>query len=113
PADDANPDSDRCIMSIAVGSTTAAAIQALVNMHAQLDDLSRQLGTGQKSATYSGLQAQAGVTVGLDAQLSAIDGFSNTINTVGTTLTVAQTALTQIASVGSTVKQAAMLTGTT
>jgi flagellin-like hook-associated protein FlgL len=99
-------------MSIAVGST-AAAIQALVNMHAQLDDLSRQLGTGQKSATYSGLQAQAGVTVGLDAQLSAIDGYSNTINTVGTTLTVAQTALTQIASVGSTVKQAAMLTGTT
>jgi flagellar hook-associated protein 3 FlgL len=96
-----------------VGSNAAATIAALVKMHNQLDDLSRQLGTGQKAATYSGLQAQAGLTVGLDAQLSAIDGYNNTIATVGTTLTVAQSALTQIASVGALVKQAAGPSGAT
>src|ERR1700686_4363732 len=94
-----------------VGSSTAAAIQALVNMRNQLDDLNRQIGTGQKSATYSGLQAQSGVTVGLDAQLSAINGYTSTINTAGTTLTLAQTTLTQIANVGNTVEQTAVQSG--
>jgi flagellar hook-associated protein 3 FlgL len=88
-----------------VGSSIAASVQALASMEKQLDDLSRQLGTGQKAAVYSDLGLQAGVTVGLDAQLAAIDGYGNTITTVGTTLSIAQTALSQIASVGSSVQQ--------
>jgi len=90
-----------------IGSGVAAAVQAQTNMQNHLDTLSRQLGTGQKAAVYSDLGAQAGVTVGLDAQLSAINGYSQTNTTVSTTLSIEQAALTQIASVGNTVQQAA------
>ena len=92
---------------IGIGSGVAAAVQAQTNMQNQLDTLSRQLGTGQKAAVYSDLGAQAGVTVGLDAQLSAINGYSQTNTSVSTTLSIEQAALTQIAGVGNTVQLAA------
>ena len=50
--------------------------------------------------TYSDLQSQAGVALALNAQLSAINGYSNTATTVGTTLSVAQSVLTQLGSAG-------------
>ena len=90
-----------------IGSSIATSLQAQLNMQDQLDVLSRQLGTGQKAAVYSDLGSQAGITVGLDAQLSALNGFDDTITTVGTTLGIAQDALTQIANVGNAVQQAA------
>ena len=90
-----------------IGSSIAASVQAQTNMQNQLDTLSRQLGTGQKAAVYSDLGSQAGVTVGLDAQLAALNIYNNTNTTVGTTLTIEQNALSQIASVGNTVQQAA------
>lgn len=93
------------------GSNAAAMIQAVTNMNNQLDTLSQQLSTGQKAATYSGLQAQSGLTVGLNAQLSAINGYSSTIQTVGTTLTIAQSALTEISNLGNTVQQSVAQAG--
>ncbi len=87
------------------GSITAANVQAVTNMNNQLNDLAQQLGTGQKSQTYSGLDSQAGMALALNAQLSAIDGYSNTATTVGTTLSVAQSVLTQLGSTQSAVKQ--------
>ena len=90
-----------------IGSSIATSLQAQLNMQDQLDVLSRQLGTGQKAAVYSDLGTQAGITVGLDAQLSALSGFDDTIATVGTTLGIAQNTLTQIANVGNAVQQAA------
>ncbi len=90
-----------------IGSSIAAAVQAQTSMQNQLDTLSRQLGTGQKAAVYSDLGSQAGITVGLDAQLSALNAYSETNTMVGTTLSIEQQALSQIASVGSTVQQAA------
>jgi flagellin-like hook-associated protein FlgL len=90
-----------------VGSAIAASVLAQTNMQNQLDTLSRQLGTGQKAAVYSDLGAQAGITVGLDAQLSALNVYNDTSTTVDTTMQIEQQALTQIASVGSTVQQAA------
>jgi len=89
-----------------VGSSVAATVQAQNNLQNQLTTLSEQLSTGQKANVYSDLGSQAGVTVGLDSQLAALTGYGNTITTVGTTLSVAQTALTQIASVGTSVQQA-------
>jgi flagellin-like hook-associated protein FlgL len=89
-----------------VGSTVAPLLQSVLNLDNQLQDLQRQLATGDKSETYSGLGAQSGVTVGLNAQLSAISGFESTISTVGNNLSIAQTALSQVASVASTVKTA-------
>jgi flagellar hook-associated protein 3 FlgL len=92
-----------------IGSSIAASILAQRNMQNQLDVLSRQLGSGQKAAVYSDLGAQAGLTVGLDAQLSAINAYSDTNTTVTTTLSIEQEALSQIAKVGSAVQQAANL----
>ena len=91
-------------MSISgVGAGNPPAVQSMINLQNQLDQLSQELGSNQKSSTYSGLGSQSGVTVGLDAQLAAINGYSNAITDVGTSLTVAQTALQQIAASGTTV----------
>ena len=87
------------------GSITAANISAVTNMNNQLDQLSTELGTGQAAQTYSGLDSQAGLVLGLNAQLSAINGYSDTATTVGTTLSVAQSALTQIGSTATAVEQ--------
>jgi flagellar hook-associated protein 3 FlgL len=94
-----------------IGSTIAASTLAQQNLQTQLDTLSRQLGTGQKAAVYSDLGAQAGLTVGLDSQLSAINAYDNTNTTVSTTLSIEQEALTQLTSVENTVQQAANLPG--
>jgi hypothetical protein len=88
------------------GSITAANIAAVTNMNNQLDTLSQELGTGEAASTYSGLGSQAGLALALGAQLSAIDGYSSTATTVGTTLSIAQSALTQIGNSSSAVAQA-------
>jgi flagellar hook-associated protein 3 FlgL len=90
-----------------IGSSIAASIQAQTNLQNQLDTLSRQLGTNEKAAVYSDLGAQAGITVGLDAQLAAMSAYNDTNTTVSTTMQIEQEALGQIQSVGNTVQQAA------
>ena len=90
----------------AIGSQSGQAIQQLVNMRAQFDDLQRQLSTGQKSETYAGLGLQRGVTVGLNAQLSAIGGYGDTINNVMIRTNLMNTALSSMTDAASTVKSA-------
>jgi flagellar hook-associated protein 3 FlgL len=87
------------------GSITAANLLAQTNVNNQLDTLSEQLGTGQAAQTYSGLGSQAGIAVALSAQLSAINGYSSTATTVGTTLSVAQSVLSQLGDAGNAVEQ--------
>ena len=48
-----------------INGTSAAMIQSLVSLRSQLDDLTRQISTGQKSTTYAGLGSQRGVAVSL------------------------------------------------
>ncbi len=88
------------------GSITAANIQAVNNMTKQLDTLTAELGSGQAAQTYSGLGSQAGLTLALNGQLSAINAYSNTATTVGTTLGVAQSVLSQLDGSRNTVEQA-------
>ena len=88
------------------GSITAANVLAQTNMMNQLNTLGQELASGQAAQTYSGLQSQAGVALALNAQLSAITGYSNTATTVGTTLSVAQSVLTQLGTAGSSTVQA-------
>ena len=88
-----------------VSGISNSVIQSLVDLNKQLDDLQQELGTGKKSQTYSGLGIQRGLTVGLQAQLSAMSGYDNTITSVGTQLKVVQTALQGIASSADVVKQ--------
>ena len=88
------------------GSITAANVAAQTNMFAQMDTLSQELGTGQAAQTYSGLGSQAGVALSLSSQLAALNAYSDTSAGVGTTLTLAQTALTQLGTASSAVQQA-------
>jgi flagellin-like hook-associated protein FlgL len=87
------------------GSITAINLTAQNNMFTQLDTLSAELGTGEASQTYSGLGAQAGLALSLGTQLSALDGYSTTASTVGTTLQLAQSVLTQLGDVSNSVQQ--------
>jgi flagellar hook-associated protein 3 FlgL len=87
------------------GSITAANIQAVTNMTKQLDTLTAELGSGQAAQTYSGLGSQAGLALSLNQQLAAAIAYGNTATTVGTTLTVAQSVLTQLGSTETAVQQ--------
>src|SRR3990170_4047558 len=90
----------------AIGGQSALAIQQLVSMRAQFDDLQRQLSTGQKSATYAGLGLNRGFTVSLNSQLSAIGGYDDTINSVGSRISLMNIALPRMTEIGSAVKSA-------
>jgi flagellar hook-associated protein 3 FlgL len=87
------------------GSITAANVTAQTSMMNQLDTLATELGTGQAAQTYSGLQSQAGLVLSLNAQLSAINGYTATTSTVNTTLNIAQSALTELGDTANTVQQ--------
>src|SRR5688572_18978985 len=86
------------------GLSSSLSIQTLVDMRNQLIDLQRQLGTGQRSDTYAGVGLDRGLTVGLRAHLSAINGYQSTITQVGVRLDLAQTSLTQLSSLAQTGK---------
>jgi flagellin-like hook-associated protein FlgL len=88
------------------GSVTSATLLAQNNMFDQLNTLSQQLGTGEAAQTYSGLGSQAGLALELNAQLSQINGYAATATGVGTTLSVAQSVLTEISSAGADMNQA-------
>jgi flagellin-like hook-associated protein FlgL len=81
-------------------------MKQLVQMRAQFDDLQRQLGTGHKSATYSGLGIDRGVTVSLNSQLSAISSYDDTIQNVMARINLMNTALGNMISISSQVKAA-------
>jgi flagellin-like hook-associated protein FlgL len=93
--------------AISVGSRSTLMVQSLVQMRSQLDDLNRQLGTGQKSATYAGLGLGRGMAVALNSSLSAISGVSDTITNVNTRLQLAQTTLQRMSAIGSAASTAA------
>lgn len=86
-----------------VGGRSQVAIQGLVDMRRQLDELQQQLGTGKKATNYAGLGLDAGLAVGVRAQLSALDSYEQTITTLGTRLTVAQGVLTRAEELGRSV----------
>lgn len=88
------------------GSITALNLTAQNNLFNQLTTLSQELGTGQAAQTYSGLGSQAGVALELGAQLSAVNSYSSAATNVGTTLSIAQSALQQLSQSGADVSQA-------
>ncbi len=87
-----------------VSSNLAPLLQAALDINKQLDDLQRQLGSGQKSDTFAGLGSQSGIAVALSAQLAAISSFDDTIKMVGTTVSLQQAVLQQIGRVANTVQ---------
>jgi len=88
------------------GSITSANLTAQLNMFTQLGTLSQELGTGQAASTYSGLGSRAGLALQLGAQVAAINGYNNTASTVGTTLTIAQSVLSDLSNTAGSMQQA-------
>src|SRR5256885_15430317 len=93
-------------MITGVGPQSSLIVSALGDMRAQLDDLQRQLGTGQKSTTYAGLGIDRGLTVGLRGQLSLMTGYAGAAAQIGVRISLQQTSLARIADLGSAVKGA-------
>ncbi len=93
-----------------IGGSSGFQIQSLLEIRAQLDDLQRQLGTGQKSDTYAGLGLDRGLSISLRAQLGGIVGFQQTIDVLGTRLGIAQNALTAIDASAHAVKGSTAIT---
>jgi hypothetical protein len=93
-----------------LGGRSAFQIQSLLEMRAQLDNLQRQLGTGQKSDTYAGLGLDRGLSVSLRSQLGGITSFQQTIDVLSTRLGIAQNALTAIDKSAHSVKSSTAIT---
>src|SRR5947207_13828565 len=91
----------------AVGARSSLLVQSLSDMRARLDDLQRQLGTGEKSTSYARLWTDRGLSVGLRSQLSAMTGYADTVTNVGVRINLQQNALTGIADMANSVKGAA------
>lgn len=89
-----------------IGSSSSLIVQSLVNTRSQLDDLQRQLGTGQKSTTYAGLGPDRGLSVSLRNQLNLMNGYADAATNVGVRIDLASNALSGISSVATTVKGA-------
>lgn len=87
-----------------IGGQSSAAIQSLVNLRNQLNDLQQQLSTGKKSTTYAGLGLSRGMSVSLNSQISALSSFDDTIGLVSTRINVAQQSLSRMSDLGSALK---------
>ena len=98
---------------MSVSSINNVMIQSLVNMRSQFTDLQQQLSSGQKSQNYAGLGVGSGLSVSLNAQLSAISGFDNSIDMAMTRVGLAQNALTSMSSIGDSVKSLVLEGNTT
>ena len=93
-----------------IGSQSSLVIQSLVDMRHRLDDLQRQLSSGQKADTYAGMGIARGFAVGLRAQVSALASFDDTINNVSVRVALAQTALGRMSEIGHEIKAATLQT---
>ena len=78
-----------------IGGASAASLQTIGDMRAQLADLQRQPGAGRKDTSYARLGLERGLTIGLRSQLSAISGYRQSITQVGVRLELMQTQLGQ------------------
>ncbi|MBR1124292.1 flagellar protein [Bradyrhizobium lablabi] len=80
---------------------------SIVNLRAQLDELTRQLASGKVSTTYAGQGPDRGFALSLRSQVSLIDAYKDTANNVNTRLSVVNLALQGMVDIGKSVKSAA------
>jgi flagellar hook-associated protein 3 FlgL len=90
-----------------VSGRTSYLGSSIINLKAQLDDLSQQLSSGKKTNTYAGLGVDSGVATGLRAQLANIASNNNTGTVINTRLNIANLSLQGVSDASSQVKGAA------
>lgn len=91
-----------------IGTRSTLAVQSLVDMRSQLDDLQRQLGSGKKSIDYAGLGLDRGLTVSLRSQMSALSSYDDTIAQVGVRLQLGQQVLGRLDTIAHDVKSSTL-----
>lgn len=90
-----------------VSGRTSYLGSQLISIKSQLDTLTQQLASGQKSNTYAGLGVDAGTATGLRAQIASIASYANTSTILNTRINVVNLSLQGIADAASEVKAAA------
>jgi hypothetical protein len=90
-----------------VSGRTSYLGSSIINLKAQLDDLTKQLASGKKTNSYAGLGVDSGAATGLRSQLARIASNNNTGTVLNTRLNIANLSLDGITSAGSQVKGAA------
>jgi flagellar hook-associated protein 3 FlgL len=74
-------------------------LQYLQQLQSQGQTLENQIASGQKSQTYSGISAQAGQVINLEATQSLQQGYMNSIDTVNTRLQTMSLAMQNISAI--------------
>ncbi|MEX2127766.1 MAG: flagellar biosynthesis protein FlgL [Xanthobacteraceae bacterium] len=89
-------------MTTIYGYATRATLTArtLTQMRSQLDDLARQLATGKRSETFSGLGLDRGLDLEVRMRLSRIASYENSIGTVDLRVTLMNTSLERLRGIG-------------
>ncbi|MDA9533646.1 flagellar protein [Bradyrhizobium sp. CCBAU 25338] len=92
-------------MSISSINYSSSILGAQIrNINQQLTDLSTQLSTGKLSQNYSGMGTNEGFAIAGRAQLSNIDGYTDTITNVNVSINLANTALQSLTKIRNTVQ---------
>jgi flagellar hook-associated protein 3 FlgL len=90
-----------------VSGKTSYIGTGILNLKSQFEDLQAQLASGKISTTYAGQGLDRGFALGLRAQVSNIDAYTNTATNVNTRIDVANLSLQGLSDIGSEVKKAA------
>lgn len=90
-----------------VNGRTSYIGTSILNIRAQLDDLTQQLASGRVSTTYAGQGANRGFALSLRSQVSSINAYADTATNVNTRLNVVNLALQGLSDIGTSVKKAA------
>jgi flagellin-like hook-associated protein FlgL len=94
-------------MSInSVGYNNTPLAQAILNLTNQMQTLSTQLATGEKSANYSGMGVNEGFAIAARSQLASISAFMDTMNNVGTMISASNNALQSLSDLAGQVQNA-------
>jgi flagellin-like hook-associated protein FlgL len=78
----------------------AQTVRMLTQMRMQLDELQRQLATGKRSDTYSGLGLNRSLDIQLRSQLGRADSFVTAIDTVGLRVNLMNSVLERMRALG-------------
>src|SRR6187401_2319452 len=90
-----------------VNGRTSYIGTSILNIRAQLDNLTQQLASGRVSTTYAGQGANRGFALSLRAQVSGLNSYADTAKNVNTRLNVANLALQGLSDIATSVKSAA------
>ena len=90
-----------------VSGRTSYIGTSILNIRAQLDNLTQQLASGRVSTTYAGQGANRGFALSLRAQVSSLDSYADTAKNVNVRLNVVNLALQGLSDIGTSVKKAA------